>query len=90
MIMWRRVACCISKATRAQAHARSRAPTPTHVHARAQISNIYYSSTATMVSSTRLYVNVEHLNIKCSIQGLPNIKLWAQDALLIGNAFLFL
>ena len=30
MAIWRRIACCISKATRAQANASARAPTPTH------------------------------------------------------------
>ena len=36
MTKWRRVACRISKATRAQAHARARALPPTHTHAHAQ------------------------------------------------------
>jgi hypothetical protein len=33
MIIWRRVAFWVGKATRAQSHASARAPTPTHTHA---------------------------------------------------------
>ena len=33
MAIWRRVACGISKGTRAQAHAHTRAPTHTQAHA---------------------------------------------------------
>jgi hypothetical protein len=32
MAIWRRIACWISKATRAQEHARAHAPTITHPH----------------------------------------------------------
>jgi hypothetical protein len=62
--MWRRIACWISKATRAQAHAIARAAflasphtrtnaqvrgTHTHTRARAEICNDYCFSTVTMV-----------------------------------------
>ena len=71
MAIWRRVACRVSKATRAYTHARARAPThthppaPTHKHSSAcsrththtfNTFNTYYFSTETIVSLTRLIV----------------------------------
>jgi hypothetical protein len=55
MTIWRRVACWISKTTRAQAHARARAPTsihtlPTRTHTHTEICNTQCFSTATVVS----------------------------------------
>ena len=47
MAIWRRVACWINKATRAQAHASARA------HTHTQICKTYCFSTATVVSRTR-------------------------------------
>ena len=54
MAKWRRVACWISKATRAQVHARAHAPTHTytraHTHTYTEICYIYCVFTTTMVS----------------------------------------
>jgi hypothetical protein len=50
MTVWRRVACWISKPTRAQAHASDRAPTPTSTHTHTEVCETYCYSTATMVS----------------------------------------
>ena len=52
--IWRRVACRIIKATRAQAHARASVPTPTYTHT--QICNTYCFAMATMVAWMRLIV----------------------------------
>ena len=64
MAIWRRVACWIIKATRAQAHASARAPTPIHtlaqarMHAHTQKYVRYCFSTAKMISRTRLSVTL--------------------------------
>ena len=67
-IIWRRVACWVSKATRAQAHVRARATTFIHIrmhthappraHTHREICSNCCFFTATMVSRTRLIVTL--------------------------------
>jgi hypothetical protein len=66
LAIWRRVACWISKATRAQ-HTSAPVHTHTHTHTHTQICNIYYFSTVTIVSWTRLNVTlyIHHLSSPC-------------------------
>ena len=61
-----RVVWWISKATRAEANARAPAPTPTHAHTRTEIDNSYRSSTAIMVSLTRLNIVIHTLRVLLS------------------------
>ena len=71
MTIWRRVACWISNATRAQAHARACAPTlksPPHAappHTHTHTCNTYFFSSATMVSLTRLIVTLRLFYLSC-------------------------
>jgi hypothetical protein len=62
MAIWGRVACRISKATRAQGHASARAPTYTDTHTHR---NTCCFSTATMVSWTRLIVTLYVQCLSC-------------------------
>jgi hypothetical protein len=83
---WRmRVACWISKTTRAQAHACARAPTPTHTlprtharsrtHTHTEICNTYWFSTATVVSLTCLSVTLYIRRLPCFFQNLTHVGL---------------
>ena len=58
MVIWWRVSCWISKATRVQAHASSRAPTGTRARTHTEICNTYHSFTAVVVSWTNLIITV--------------------------------
>ena len=63
MTIWRRIACWISKTTRAQEYARDRALTPTHTHTHTYVTH-YFPTAQWFVNSPQCYV-IRALPLTC-------------------------
>ena len=78
MATWRRVACWISKATRAQAHVSVRSPTPTHPHPHTHAHTHTHKYIRLMLFHANIgFVNAPQYSVACLVRVFCDVMQYA-------------